>query len=159
MKTEQGFLMPKREEVVDETYSFVNLKFDILLAWEYLMANPRLPEEIDVKAWSAGLSYLKIDGKKVYKNPSEVEAKSYSLNVGTGIDWKYAREMDAGRAEIPGIMVSWGADKLEGAILIDGNHRLANHLLSGKEQMKVYLLTDQEFKDLYPDNYKALAHG
>ncbi len=160
MKTEQGFIMPERDEVVEETYTMLGVQFDILQAWEHLMANPRLPDEIDVKAWEDAVSYLIIDGEKHYKNMSEVSAKKYSFNMfGAGIDWKFARELSKERRDIPGFVITWEDEGKLVPLMIDGHHRLGSKLIHGEEKMEVYVFTPEEFKELYPRNYEILAHG
>lgn len=151
-------ILPERKEVETETYSMLGARFPILDVWEFLKKHPREPMLIDVEKWKDTLSYLIIDGKKVYKNMSEVEATSYRFNaIGSGVNWKYARELSPEQAEIPGIVVTWKDEGKTIPLMIDGHHRLGHKLINDHESMKVYVLSPEEFKQIFPQAYERLA--
>lgn len=154
--------LPEPEEVEEEVYSWLFLRFRIAPAVEVLRENPREPDEMDTDHWAEGLSHVvDEEGNPHYMSTSEYREmtgeKKVSFTMGTHIDWDYVKKMDPKRVDMPVIFVTWEVDGKLGGMPIDGHHRIARKKLDKEERFKAYLLTPEESERLYTEQIRTIT--
>lgn len=145
-------ILPPREEIEEEVSQYLNLRFEIIKAYDFLMENPREPQQVSVENFSQLLAYLQDEeGNPIFDNISNLEkGQSYRLNMGHHIEWDYVKQMDEDYKNIPGIIITYHREGQVYPMKIDGHHRLARRWMDGMEHMQEYVLSPEESLELYP---------
>ncbi len=116
----------------NEVFRFFNMVFYPGKAWQLMQEKKVKPtlEEFHIEEWAKQFLAL---------NRDKPDEKALGF---IRVDHDYAKTLDEERINEPGMIV---VTKI-GAVLIDGQHRLARRYLSGLDTMPVYVFTEKQAK-------------
>lgn len=119
--------------MTNEIFKFIHWKFNVSKARELIHDKKLKPRivDFDITDWAKSILGLKL-GDRSYR-PVSVLVK---------IDYKHVLSLSEERLKEPGILVTTNM----GAVVIDGNHRLARLFMDSRTFMKMYVLSESQCK-------------
>jgi hypothetical protein len=115
----------------DELFRFGALRFNIEKLKKLISEKPRDPVGYEIVPWAETFLALRRD------NPT---ARPHSIFM--RINYGYLDSIDEARLAEPIILVE--AKKLEGWLVVDGNHRVAKAYLAGIDFLPAYMVREKE---------------
>ena len=113
----------------NEVFTFFHYRFNVNRAWMLISKGTIRPKLIDydITEWATQILHLKL-GDTTHK----------PVSILLRLNYDHVLNINSERLKEPGLIVI----TKDGAIIIDGNHRLANLFMNGHTHMKMYAITE-----------------